>query len=59
MRIEVPNLLQHPTVVKIANRHKKTTAQVLLRYIAQLGIAVIPKSANPDRIRVNFEVLIK
>lgn len=57
MKIEIPNLLEHPTVVKIAKRHNKTTAQVLMRYIAQLGIAVIPKSANPERIRANFEVL--
>ena len=44
--------------MKIANRHKKTAAQVLLRYIAQLGIAIIPKSVNPDGIRANFEVLL-
>ena len=56
MRIEIPNLLEHPMVVKIAKRHQKTAAQVLMRYIAQLGIAVIPKSSNPDRIRANFEV---
>lgn len=54
--IEIPNLLEHLIVVKIAKRHKKTTAQVLLRYVAQLGIAVIPKSVNPDRIRANFEI---
>ena len=56
MRIEIPNLLEHPMVVKIAKRHQKTAAQVLMRYIAQLSIAVIPKSSNPDRIRANFEV---
>jgi len=55
--VEIPNLLQHPAVVAIANQHKKTSAQVLLRYIAQLGIAVIPKSANPERICANFDVL--
>ena len=54
--VEIPNLLQHPAVVAIANQYKKTSAQVLLRYIAQLGIAVIPKSANPERIRANFDV---
>jgi len=59
MRIEIPNLLEHPMVVKIAKRHQKTAAQVLMRYIAQLGIAVIPKSSNPDRIRANFEVSLQ
>jgi len=59
MKIEIPNLLEHPMVVKIAKRHQKTAAQVLMRYIAQLGIAVIPKSSNPDRIRANFEVSLQ
>ena len=52
----IPDLVQHPVVLKIANKHKRTTAQVLLKYLTELGIAVIPKSINPDRIRVNIEV---
>ena len=52
-----PDLLTHPMVTKIAKRHKRSNAQILLRYVAQLGIAVIPKSVSPERIRNNFEVL--
>ncbi|XP_046684318.1 1,5-anhydro-D-fructose reductase-like isoform X3 [Homalodisca vitripennis] len=48
--------LSDPVVLHIAQTHNKTAAQVLLRHLMQLGIAVIPKSTNPDRIRQNFEV---
>lgn len=53
---ELPNLLQNPTVQEVAKELGKTPAQVLLRHIVQRGIAVIPKSTNPDRIRQNFDV---
>ncbi|GLH13022.1 Aldo-keto reductase AKR2E4 [Gryllus bimaculatus] len=54
----VPNLkpLTDPVVEKIAKKHKKTAAQVLLRHIMQKGIVVIPKSINPARIKQNFDV---
>jgi alcohol dehydrogenase (NADP+) len=48
--------LSDPTVTRLAKKHGKTTAQVLLRHIMQHGIAVIPKSANPDRIVQNCNV---
>jgi hypothetical protein len=43
-------------VVEIAKNHGKTPGNVLLRYIIQNGIAVIPKSTNPARIKENFDV---
>ncbi|GAA5152051.1 aldo/keto reductase [Nocardioides marinquilinus] len=48
--------LEHPTVVGIAERLGRTPAQVLVRWHVQHGIVVIPKSANPDRIRANADV---
>ncbi len=53
----IPDLINNPTVVKIAKKHNKSSAQVLLKYLTQLGLPVIPKSANPERIRNNFQVL--
>jgi diketogulonate reductase-like aldo/keto reductase len=38
---------------KIAEKYKKTPAQILLRWSIQQGIVVIPKSSNPDRIKEN------
>lgn len=45
-----------PLVARIAEAHKKNPAQILLRHLLQLGLAVIPKSSNPDRIRQNLQV---
>ncbi|KAL8947968.1 MAG: hypothetical protein Q9222_005797 [Ikaeria aurantiellina] len=54
---DVPLLLEHDTVKKIAEAHKKTPAQVLLRWATQRGVAVIPKSNNKDRLAQNLDVL--
>ncbi|KAG8311228.1 hypothetical protein J6590_046689 [Homalodisca vitripennis] len=50
------NPLKDPTVVRIAESHKRTPGQVLLRHLLQLGVSAIPKSSNPERIRQNFQV---
>jgi len=52
---KVSSLLEHQSISKIADSHKKTAAQVLLRWATQRGIAVIPKSNNPERLRQNLE----
>ena len=48
--------LAHDTIVEIANRHEKSPAQVILRWHIQNGVAVIPKSITPSRIRENIDV---
>lgn len=53
---DTPVLFEHPVVVKIAENHKRTPAQVLLRWATQRGLAVIPKSNNPERLQQNLEV---
>jgi len=49
-------LLDDPVVLKIAKKYKKTAGQILLRFVTQLGVAVIPKSSNPTRLAENFSV---
>jgi 2,5-diketo-D-gluconate reductase A len=45
-----------PTLAEIAGRHRKTPAQVMLRWHLDEGRAAIPKSVRPARIAENFAV---
>lgn len=48
--------LQEPVVVEMAKRRNKTPAQVILRYLLQRNVGVIPKSVTPARILQNFQI---
>lgn len=52
----VNDMFALPAVQAAARAHGKTPAQVALRFLIQQGIAVIPKSVRPERIRENFDV---
>jgi len=41
---------------KIADKHKKSTAQVLLRWAIQQEIPILPKSERQSRIKENTEI---
>lgn len=43
-------------VKRMAAKYCKSPAQILLKFLVQNGIAVIPKSIDEKRIRENFEV---
>lgn len=47
---------EHKTLRLIADKHGKSVAQVALRFIAELGIPVIPKSASLERQRENIDI---
>ncbi|XP_068459432.1 aldo-keto reductase family 1 member B1 isoform X2 [Clinocottus analis] len=49
-------LLEEPVAVEIAKKHRRSPAQVLLRYHVQQGVAVIPKSEKPHRILENTKI---
>ncbi|MFC4943983.1 aldo/keto reductase [Pseudonocardia sp. GCM10023141] len=49
-------LLQDTAIGKIAAKHGRTAAQVILRWHLQVGNVVIPKSVTPARIVENFDV---
>jgi len=53
---DVPMLLEHPVIQKIAKAHETSTGKVLLRWATQRGIAVIPKSNNQARLQQNLDV---
>ncbi|EOM74520.1 aldo/keto reductase [Rhodococcus rhodnii] len=52
-----PNtLLGDPIIARIADRHSKTPAQILIRWHLQNGLIVIPKSVHTERIAQNIDV---
>ncbi|GAA1994612.1 aldo/keto reductase [Kitasatospora viridis] len=50
-------LLAESALVKVAEKHDRSVAQVVLRWHLQSGIIAIPKSVTPARIQQNFDVL--
>jgi 2,5-diketo-D-gluconate reductase A len=49
-------VLGDDTLATIAAHHRRTVAQVVLRWHLQLGNVVIPKSVTPARVRENFDL---
>jgi 2,5-diketo-D-gluconate reductase A len=49
-------VLDDPTLVKVAEAHGKSTAQVTLRWHLQRGDVVFPKSVTRSRVEENFDV---
>nr|XP_054773594.1 aldose reductase-related protein 2-like [Lytechinus pictus] len=50
-----PVLMEDPTIRDIAKKRGVSPAQVLIRYQLQRGVAVVPKSVTPSRIKQNFD----
>ena len=49
-------MLADPTIVSVAERHGRTTAQVILRWLTQQGFVATPKSSNPTRMAQNLDI---
>jgi len=43
-------------LTEIAEAHGKSVPQVMLRWLIQRGVVVIPKSVRADRMAENFDV---
>jgi diketogulonate reductase-like aldo/keto reductase len=50
------NIFDNELLRSIAEKHKKTVAQMILRWLTQRGVVVIPKSVRQERIIENFNV---
>lgn len=49
-------LFTNPVLTSIAQAHERSVAQVVLRWLIQREIVVIPKSVRKDRMEENFDV---
>lgn len=50
------DIFTNPTLSSIASAHGKSVAQVVLRWLVQRGVAVIPKSLRPERMAENINI---
>ncbi|WP_275439943.1 aldo/keto reductase [Paenibacillus sp. ACRRY] len=50
------NMFGNEVLISIAAKHRKSVAQVVLCWLVQRGIVVIPKSVKKERIVENFNI---
>jgi len=51
-----PKIIDDPVILELAQKHKKSAAQILIRWAIERHTVVIPKSVNEVRIKENFNV---
>lgn len=50
------DLFTHPVLTAVADAHGRSVAQVVLRWLIQREVVVIPKSSRPQRMAENLDV---
>jgi len=50
------NIFHNELLVPIAEKHGKSVAQVILRWLTQRGVVAIPKSVRKERMVENFDI---
>lgn len=51
-----PTPLENPVIKALAEKHKKSPAQIILKWLLSRNIVVIPKSVTPSRIAANIDL---
>ncbi len=49
-------IIEHPSIIPIAKKHEKSVVQVVLRWLLQQGVAVIPKTWNFGHLKENISI---
>jgi len=52
------NIFQNELLVTLAEKYKKSVAQVILRWLTQRGVIVIPKSVRKERIAEDMDAIV-
>ena len=50
------NMFHNEVLLSIGDKHNKSTAQVILRWLYQRGIVSLAKSVHEERIKENFDI---
>jgi len=50
------NIFQNKLLLSLSGKYQKSVAQVILRWLTQRGVVVIPKSVRKERIAENFNI---
>ncbi len=50
------NIFENTVLAAIGQKYKKTAAQIALKYLVQMNIAVIPKSSHRNRMIENMDI---
>ncbi|CAM3366980.1 aldo/keto reductase [Paenibacillus taichungensis] len=50
------NIFQNEVLASLAEKNNKSVSQVILRWLTQRGVVVIPKSVHKERIIENFNI---
>lgn len=48
--------IEAPEILEISKKYEKTPAQVVLRYLIDIGTVPIPKSSSKERIKQNIDI---
>lgn len=50
------NIFHNDLLISIGNKHDKSVAQIILRWLIQRGVVAIPKSVKKERMLENFTI---
>ena len=49
-------VIDDPVIIRLAHKHRKAPAQIVLRWIIQHGVGILPKSKTPAHIGENADI---